>query len=173
MSNLPEEIIRLILSYAPDFRDNLRNCHKEMEKYRPKYYKKVTGGFMYYPENPNLPINGFGADPNWNNFQKQNNDEITVRQLNPENNHNTMSPIYRKLKLYAIEITPEKMTSINYSRDYPCVRIKSYRDIHLYYGWDRREDITQPIYYKNPSRKIKEYPIQWYLQNYEFKPDYY
>ncbi|MDA7573920.1 hypothetical protein N8751_01435, partial [bacterium] len=60
--------------------------------------------------------------------------EITVRQLNPENNNNTMSPIYRKLKLYAIEITPEKMTSINYSRDYPCVRIKSYRDIHLYYG---------------------------------------
>lgn len=40
MSNLPEEIVRLILSYAPDFRDNLRNCHKEMGKYRPKYYKK-------------------------------------------------------------------------------------------------------------------------------------
>ena len=173
MSNLPEEIIELILSYAPDFRDNLRNCQKEMEKYRPKYYKKVTGGFMYYPDNPNLPIMGMGADPNWNNFQNHSNHEITVRMLNHENNHDTVAPIYRRLKLYAVEITPEKETSINFMRAYPCVRIKSYRNIYLYYGWDRREDITQPIYHKNPHWKIKEYPIQWYLESYEFKPDYY
>ena len=174
MSNLPEEIIQLILSYAPDFRDNLRSCHKEMEKYRPKYYKKVTGGFIYYPDNVNIPPVGIGTHPSWDNFHHSNNDEITFLQknLHLRRIHGTESPIYRKLKLHAIEITPEKETTINFMRDYH-MRIKSYRNINLYYGWDRRQDVTKPIYYKNPSWKIKEYPIQWYLYSNEFKPDYY
>ena len=43
---LPEEIIELILSYAPDFRDNLKRCQQEMLLYhRPLYVKKVVAGF--------------------------------------------------------------------------------------------------------------------------------
>ena len=44
---LPEEIIELILSYAPDFRDNLKRCQKELlSNHRPVYYKKVHAGFV-------------------------------------------------------------------------------------------------------------------------------
>ena len=39
MSELPEEIIELILSYAPDFHDNLLSCHEEMlTDHSPIYY---------------------------------------------------------------------------------------------------------------------------------------
>ena len=31
---LPEEIIENILSYAPDFHDNLKHCHEELKNYR-------------------------------------------------------------------------------------------------------------------------------------------
>ena len=35
---LPEEIFELILSYAPDFHDNLKRCHEELKyKLRIKY----------------------------------------------------------------------------------------------------------------------------------------
>ena len=35
---LPEEIFELILSYAPDFHDNLKSCHKELKyKLKTKY----------------------------------------------------------------------------------------------------------------------------------------
>jgi len=45
MSQIPEEIIELILSYAPDFHDNLLSCHEEMLiDHRPIYYKKVVSG---------------------------------------------------------------------------------------------------------------------------------
>ena len=38
---LPDEIIDLILSFAPDFHDNLLTCHKEMlTDHRPIYYQK-------------------------------------------------------------------------------------------------------------------------------------
>ena len=30
LPDLPEEIIELILSFAPDFRDNLKNCQMEI-----------------------------------------------------------------------------------------------------------------------------------------------
>ena len=45
MIDLPEEIIELILSYAPDFHDNFKKCHAELLQDRPCFYKKVHLGY--------------------------------------------------------------------------------------------------------------------------------
>ena len=37
---LPEEIIEYILSFAPDYRDNLRECQRELLKNKPIYFWK-------------------------------------------------------------------------------------------------------------------------------------
>jgi hypothetical protein len=43
---LPEEIFELILSYAPDFHDNLKRCHEELKyKVRIKYSRNKNTSF--------------------------------------------------------------------------------------------------------------------------------
>ena len=112
---LPEEIIELILSYAPDYRDNLKRCQKELlSNHRPVYYKKVHAGFE--------PI---ADSPTWHNFKR--NDEIKVWRRG-----NIYGPMeYMKLKLYAIEITPERTSPAERERYW------HNRDINLYYGWSK------------------------------------
>ena len=106
---LPEEIIKEILSYAPDYHDNLLRTHKEMLENRPCYYKKVVAGFSP----------GIADSPTWHNFKK--NDEIRVWK------RGIRGPMeYVLLKLHAIEITPWRNTNV--------VRYHN-RDINLYYGW--------------------------------------
>ena len=50
LSELPEDIIRLILSYAPDFCDNYKKCHEELLENRPIYFSKLELKFtpQYY-----------------------------------------------------------------------------------------------------------------------------
>ena len=112
LPNLPDEIINLILSYAPNFRDKLKNCHYEMlDNHRPCYFKKCIAGFSP----------GIADSPNWHNFK--NNDKIRIW------NHNHAGPMqYMILKLHAIEITPHRP---------PNDRHWHARDIILYYGWSK------------------------------------
>jgi len=121
MSQLPEEIIELILSYAPDFHDNLLSCHRELlTDHRPIYYKKVVGGFKP----------GIGNSPDWDNFKG--NDEIRIWR---PGTHNFGGPmVFMKLKLRAIEITPEREV---YGGEEEAGRWWNTRNIILYYGWTK------------------------------------
>ena len=109
---LPEEIIRLILSFAPDFRDNLKRCQKEMLLYhRPLYVKRVVAGFSP----------GIADSPTWHNFSK--NDSIRIWK------YGNVGPMeYMILKLHAIEITSHRPPNDRHWHD---------RDIILYYGWSK------------------------------------
>ena len=109
---LPEELIELILSFAPDFRDNLKRCQKELLlSHRPIYYKKVHVGFSP----------GIADSPTWHNFSKKNN-KIRIWR-----NGNINGPMeYMELKLHAIEITPHRPPNERFWHD---------RDMNLYYGW--------------------------------------
>jgi len=109
MIDLPEEIIELILSYAPDFRDNLKKCHTELLQDRPCFYKKVHLG--YSPGLADDPM--FIADP-----------FINVAIPTPVSNNIQMM----SLELHAIEITPKRPPNDRYWHD---------RDINLYYGWSK------------------------------------
>ena len=87
---LSDEIIDLILSFAPNFHDNLLSCHKEMlTNHRPIYYKKVVAGFAQEQED-------------WYNFKK--NDEIRIWRRGTFN----LAGVFMKLKLRAIEISPKE-----------------------------------------------------------------
>jgi len=112
LPDLPEEIINLILSYAPNFRDNLKKCQYEMlDNHRPCYFKKVVAGFSP----------GIADSPNWHNFKL--NDELRIW------NHNHAGPMqYMILKLHSIEITPHRPPNDRHWHD---------RDIILYYGWSK------------------------------------
>ena len=112
---LPEEIIELILSYAPNFRDNLKLCQKEMLlKHRPIFLKKVIAGFSP----------GIGDSTTWHNFSKKNN-KIRICRTG---NYNGPGLQYMELKLHAIEITPHITQNEADWHD---------RDIYLFYGWAR------------------------------------
>ena len=114
---IPEEVIELILSFAPDYHDNLLSCHKEMLKHhRPMYYKRVSAGFAP----------GIADSRDWNNFKR--NEEITLwkRSLVPV--------VFMKLKLYAIEITPEIEV---YGGEEEQGQWRHSRHMNLYYGWTK------------------------------------
>ena len=142
MSELPEEIIELILSYAPDFHDNLLSCHEEMlTDHRPIYYKKVVAGFTP----------GIADSPNWHNFKK--NDEIRIWR---RGTHNLAGPmVFMKLKLFAIEISPERNAA-------DIARHWHSRDIILYYGWAKLKN----KYFWNTL-------CEWNQYNNELCPGYY
>ena len=111
---LPEDIIRLILSYAPDFRDNLKRCQKEMMLiHRPLYVKKVVAGFSP----------GIADSPTWHNFSNKNN-VIRIWRRGAR-----VPMTYMELKLHAIEITPHRPPEQQ--------RHWHDRDINLFYGWTR------------------------------------
>ena len=58
---LPDELINLVLSFAPNFRDRLKACQEEfLDNHRPCYFKKVLVGFSP----------GIADSPNWHNFSK-------------------------------------------------------------------------------------------------------
>ena len=116
---IPEEVIELILSFAPDYHDNLLSCHKEMlTDHRPMYYKKVSVGFAP----------GITDTRDWDNFKR--NEEITLWRRGTFNLAGPM--VFMKLKLYAVEITPEKILP---NDEKGCWR--HYRHINLYYGWSK------------------------------------
>ena len=116
MIDLPEEIIELILSYAPDFHDNLKKCHGEILENRPCFYKRVHAGFSP----------GISDSPTWHNFSNKNH-FINVPILTLMGSINMYY-----LKLHAIEITPHRPKNDRYWHN---------RDINLYYGWARMKDL--------------------------------
>lgn len=117
MIQLPEEIIYLILSYAPDFHENLLKCHTELLKNRPCYYKRVHAGFKP----------GISDSPTWHNFSKKNNNiNVWIRTPTRE-----VRPV--PLTLHAIEITPERQPNNRYWHS---------RDMNLYYGWAKMTDMN-------------------------------
>ena len=156
MIELPDEIICHILEYNADFHPNLMKCHKEMEKYRPQYYKRVVKGFCP----------GIGADRMWRNFSARNR-EIILHLFPPHTSirerigSGDIYKVVHKLKLYGIEITPEEemseLSSLISSR-------VGYRNIVLYYGWDR-----------NMEKTVREEKclINCYMREGKFKPGYY
>ena len=143
---LPEEIIELILSYAPDFRDNLKRCQEEMLlSHSPLYVKKVVAGFSP----------GIADSPTWDNFSNKNNILRIWRQ-------GARAPMtYMELKLHAIEITPEREV---YGGEEAAGRWWPTRDMHLYYGWTKADNKTyfDTIYEWNTESN-----------SYEFTPGYY
>ncbi len=135
--NLPEVIVRYILDFnyncdniykitnTKDYlefnlehKPNLLKCHAEIMENRPYYFKKVVAGFSP----------GISDDPTWHNFKR--NDIITI--------YSSQGSEY-KLKLYAIEITPKRLTNTVHWHD---------RDIHLYYGWVKRINDAYLSYYQ-------------------------
>ena len=83
---IPEEVIELILSFAPDYHDNLLSCHKEMlTNHRPMYYKKVSAGF----------VPGIADSRDWDNFKRSE----EIRLWKPVRLEDPM--VFMKLKLYA------------------------------------------------------------------------
>tara|TARA_B100002051_G_C16104166_1_gene332133 strand:- start:58 stop:483 length:426 start_codon:yes stop_codon:yes gene_type:complete len=112
---IPEEVIELILSFAPDYHDNLLSCHKEMlTEHRPMYYKKVSVGFTP----------GIADSRDWNNFKR--NEEIRL--------YKPPGVVFMKLKLYAIEITPEIEV---YGGEEEQGQWRHSRHMNLYYGWTK------------------------------------
>ena len=117
---IPEKVIELILSFAPDYHDNLLSCHKEMlTHHRPMYYKKVIAGFPH-------PL-FVTHSQDWNNFKK--NDEITLWK-----SYKSGGRVFTKLKLRAIEITPEREV---YGGEEEQGQWRYSRYINLYYGWTK------------------------------------
>ena len=114
---IPEEVIELILSFAPDYHDNLLSCHKEMlTEHRPMYYKRVSAGFAP----------GIADSRDWDSFKR--NEEI--RLWKPVRLEDPM--VFMKLKLYAIEITPEIEV---YGGEEEQGQWRHSRHMNLYYGW--------------------------------------
>ena len=140
---LPEVIIELILSYAPDFRDNLKLCQKELLlKHRPIYYKKVIAGFSP----------GIADSPTWHNFSKKHN-KIRIWRTG---NYAGPGLEYMELKLHAIEITPHRAPDQQ--------RHWHDRDINLFYGWTRLSN-------NNAWNTICEWNSE--SSHYGFSPGYY
>ena len=140
MSQLPEEIIDLILSYAPDFHDNLLSCHKEiLTNHRPIYYKKVV--HVLRDDDP--------ACAPREDFER--NDEIRL--------YKPPGVVFMKLKLYAIEITPEREI---YGGEEEAGRWWQQRDINLYYGWT-----------KISNKYFWDTLCEWNNYNNELCPGYY
>ena len=137
---LPEEIIELILSYAPDFRDNLKRCQEEMLlSHRPLYVKKVVAGFSP----------GIADSPTWDNFSNRNNEIRIWRQ-----GANTPM-MYMELKLHAIEITPHRPPNDRHRHD---------RDMYLYYGWTKADNkkYFDTIYEWNTESNSYEFTPGYY-----------
>ena len=136
---IPEEIIRHILEfntnkiiynlfknktnniffyyYISKYYLKLSNCHKELMKKRPCYYKVSVAGFTP----------GISDSPTWHNF-KRNSTIIESYYINGVLNH-------IELELFAIEITPE-----TYNLKPEITTNDKSRDIRLYYGWKRLND---------------------------------
>ena len=112
---LPEEIIREILSYAPDYHDNLLRCHRELLKNRPCYYRKSILGFSP----------GIEDSPTWHNFTNRKNLEYWRQD------EGGISRVALRLKPYAIEITAFRPRS---GRNWHT------RDMYIYYGWARENN---------------------------------
>ena len=143
---LPDEIIDLILSYAPDFHDNLLACHMEMlTDHRPVYFKKVVAGFTP----------GIADDPNWHNFKRKDEIRIWRRATRNRREHYDGPMMFMTLKLRAIEITPER-TAAEIGRHWHA------RDINLYYGWAK---ITNKYFWHTLC--------EWNQYNNELSPGYY
>lgn len=109
---LPEDMIEYVLSFAPNFRDNLKACQEEfLDKHRPCYFKRVVAGFSP----------GIADSPTWHDFGK--NSSIRIW------NQNHLGPMeYTVLELHAIEITPHRPPNDRHWHD---------RDMVLYYGWSK------------------------------------
>ena len=142
---LPDEIIDLILSFAPNFHDNLLSCHKEiLTNHRPIYYKKVV--HVLQEDDP--------ACAPRDNFKK--NDEIRIWR---RGTHNFGGPmVFMKLKLRAIEISPER----GGGRRRGGGRWRRSRDIILYYGWTK---MTNKYFWNTLC--------EWNQYNNELAPGYY
>ena len=137
---LPEEIIELILSYAPDFRDNLKRCQEEMLlSHRPLYVKKVVAGFSP----------GIADSPTWHNFSNRNNILRIWRQ------GANVPMTYMELKLHAIEITPQRPPNDTHWHD---------RDMYLYYGWTKADNkiYFDTIYEWNTESNSYEFTPGYY-----------
>ena len=107
---LPKDIIEHILSFAPNFRDNLMNCQLEiLNKHRPCYFKKEIAD-----------------SPTWHDFKI--NDMLTVIKARGSR-YEPME--YMNFQLHAIEITPKRRPNHHYYHD---------RDMILYYGWSKSTD---------------------------------
>ena len=137
---LPEDIIQLILSYAPDFRDNLKRCQEEMLlSHRPLYVKKVVAGFSP----------GIADSPTWHNFSNRNNILRIWRQ------GANVPMTYMELKLHAIEITPHRPANDRHWHD---------RDMYLYYGWTKADNkiYFDTIYEWNTESNSYEFTPGYY-----------
>ena len=143
---LPDEIIDLILSFAPNFHDNLLSCHKEiLTNHRPIYYKKVV--HVLRDDEP--------ACAPRDNFEK--NDEIRIWR---RGTHNFGGPmVFMKLKLRAIEISPEREV---YGGEEEQGRWRRSRVMILYYGWTK---MTNKYFWNTLC--------EWNQYNNELAPGYY
>ena len=84
---LPDEIIDLILSFAPNFHDNLLSCHKEiLTNHRPIYYKKVV--HVLQEDDP--------ACAPRDNFKKNDEIRIFINEFVPKLNSINKEPIPEK-----------------------------------------------------------------------------
>ena len=114
---LPEDIIKYILSFAPDFHENYKKCHKELLENKPIYYSTfVKACFNYKYE---MPI--------W--LGKYN--QVITKYING---------MGRKIICaHSIEISPEIDCKDGIKVD-PTIIPLNLRYITINYGWGREKD---------------------------------
>lgn len=116
---LPEEIIGYILSFAPDYRDNLKKCQAELLENKPIYYSTWETRI----DNGPARMNGEGVtiEDVLNIFSY---DRSRVKYVNGLGR--------RVLWARSMEISSAKKS--------PCSPLHSFRIVKINYGWEREKD---------------------------------
>ena len=131
---LPEDIIKYILSFAPDFHDNYKKCHKELLENKHIYYSKIVKScfekdipkwLAYFAGNTQIRPDPISTAPMPPGTRKM---TVTVPQV-----------ITKGMK--AMGVTDLLPHSIEISRQYHFKNeIDPFRYITINYGWGREKN---------------------------------
>jgi hypothetical protein len=113
LPQLPEEIIGYILSFAPDYRDNLKKCQSELLENRPICYSTFVKSCYDYHD----------TIPQWLDDYRR----VQTKYVNGVGK--------RLIWVHSIEISPVIRHDSKFGWNISC-----HRDITIRYGWGREKD---------------------------------